>query len=252
MSIKKIGSFEWMQSTNGHLTTKEKLKLLNEILLPSMLGVMKSQLHIGSSKSNINLKDIKVPDTKIIVEAINELNEKAPGTLINHSWRTYFWGAAIGLQDQRKYDPEVLLVASLYHDIGLTDNNKESKGCRCFTYESSIQFEKKAKHLNYDENKIKTVKDAICMHMNGHIAEDNESEVILLQQGASCDVVGDKLFTLSKDYRTEVLEKYPRLRFNSEFKKLLAEERKTVKSSRTKFLSQLGLPVMISMNPFGE
>lgn len=88
--------------------------------------------------------------------------------------------------------------------------------------------------------------------MNGHIPEDNDSEVILLQQGASCDVVGDKFFTLPKDYRSEVLEKYPRLRFNSEFKKLLAEERKTVKSSRTKLLSQLGLPMMISMNPFGE
>ena len=158
MSIKKIGSFEWMQSTDGHLNTKEKIKLLNEILLPSMLGVMKSQLHIGSSISNINLKDIKVPDTKIIVEAINELNEKAPSTLINHSWRTYFWGAAIGLQDLRKYDPEILLVGSLYHELGLTDTHKESKGCRCFTYESSTQFEKKANLLNYEKTKSKLSK----------------------------------------------------------------------------------------------
>ena len=84
--------------------------------------------------------------------------------------------------------------------------------------------------------------------------ESNESEVILLQQGASCDVdvIGDKLFTLSKNYRMEILEKYPRLGFNSTFKKLLAEERKTVKNSRTRFLSQLGLPMMISINPFEE
>ena len=176
MSTNKIGSFEWMQSTHGLLSTKEKIKLVNEMFLPSLFGVMKSQLHIGKNKTPITLEHIRVPDTKIIEEAINELNGKANVSLINHSWRTYFWGAAIGQQDKRIYDPEVLLVASLYHDIGLTDSHRISKGCRCFTYKSAIQFEIKANQLDYDKNKIEIVRDAICMHMNGHVTEDNEAE----------------------------------------------------------------------------
>lgn len=254
MSITKIGSFGWMQVTNGQLKAKEKIKLANTVIIPSVMGVLRAQLRTESNNvsNDIQFKDIEVPDTKIIIEAIKELDAKADSALINHSWRTYFWGAVLGQINKSSYDPEVLLVSSLFHDIGLTNSCRKTKGCKCFTYESAIQFEKKAQEIAYDEEKSLKVKDAICMHMNGYVDEYNEPEVILLQQGASCDVVGDKLFTIPEHFRTELLNKYPRENFNKIFMELLAEENKTVKKSRTNFLTKLGLPMMISMNPFKE
>lgn len=253
MSITKIGSFSWMQMTNGHLKAKEKIKLANTIIIPSVMGIIRTQLKAENHiEDNIALDNIKVPDSKIIVEAIKELDGNADTAIINHSWRTYFWGAALGHIHNREYDPEVLLVSSLFHDLGLTDAYRKTKGCKCFTYESAIQFEKKAQEISYDEQKSIKVKDAICMHMNGFIDENNEPEIILLQQGASCDVIGDKLYTIPKDFRNELLRKYPRENFNKIFKGLLAEENKSVKESRTNFLSKLGLTMMISMNPYKD
>lgn len=252
MNKTKIGSFNWMLLTDGQLKAKDKVKLVNQIVVPSMMGVLKTQLSLGSTKNLMKMKDIIIPDTKIIKEAINELDSKANTSIINHSWRTYFWGAAIGQIDKREYDPEVLLVSSLYHDIGLTDEHRTTKGCKCFTYESALQFEKKAKEIHYDETKTELVKEAICMHMNGHVDEHNESEVILLQQGASCDVVGNNLLKLPIEFRDKLLNRYPRHNFNKVFKKLLAEESKKVDNSRTQLLSLMGLPLMITMNPFKE
>lgn len=40
------------------------------------------------------------------------------------------------------------------------------------------------------------IKDAICLHMNGYIEESDPSEVILLQQGASCDVISDNQYKI--------------------------------------------------------
>ncbi len=43
---------------------------------------------------------------------------------------------------QKTLDHESLLIASLFHDIGLTEQHIHDKGCQCFTYESAKQFEK--------------------------------------------------------------------------------------------------------------
>ena len=90
------------------------------------------------------------------------------------------------------------------------------------------------------------------MHMNGYIEEDDPVEVKLLQYGASCDVIGEKWSELPEYYRNDILKQYPRKNFNTTFKRLLREESKSVKNSRTALLSVLGLPIMIDINPFKE
>ena len=97
---------------------------------------------------------------------------------------------------KQQFDDESLLIASLFHDIGLTEQHIHSKGCNCFTYESAKQFELKAKEHSFDEKKSGVIKDAICLHMNGYIDHSDPAEITLLQQGASCDVISDGLYRL--------------------------------------------------------
>ncbi len=37
----KIGSYQWMQATNGQLNFKEKIKLIQKIIMPSILNSIK-------------------------------------------------------------------------------------------------------------------------------------------------------------------------------------------------------------------
>lgn len=163
-----------------------------------------------------------------------------------------FLGAALGNIQKQQFDHESLLIASLFHDIGLTEQHIHSKGCNCFTYESAKQFELKAKEHSFDENKSGVIKDAICLHMNGYIDHSDPAEITLLQQGASCDVISDGLYRLPVSFRNEILEKYPRKQFNKEFIELVNLESKNVPNSRTSLLSSLGLPLIIKSNLFKE
>jgi HD superfamily phosphodiesterase len=41
--------------------------------------------------------------------------------LFNHSVRVYVFGAMKGFRENLKFDPELLYVAALFHDMGLVD-----------------------------------------------------------------------------------------------------------------------------------
>lgn len=248
----RIGSYQWMQATNGQLSFKEKIKLIQKIMMPSILSSIKINYYRFQTGNDFDIGQIVVTDTQMIKIALEELESKASISIYNHSWRTYFWGAALGHLQNRQFDPESLLLASLFHDIGLTEQHIHSKGCQCFTYESAKQFEQKAKEYNFDDKKSEVIKDAICLHMNGYIEDSDPPEVILLQQGASCDVISDNQYKLPLSFRNEILEKYPRNQFNKEFIKLINLERKNVPSSRTDLLYDLGLPLMIKSNLYNE
>ncbi|OTG62950.1 phosphohydrolase [Acinetobacter sp. ANC 4470] len=252
MSHTKIGTYSWMNKTNGKISFKEKIKLFNKLIIPNLLTPIKENIYKNHSDININfhVNQVIIPDTKMIEIAVEELESKASISIINHSWRTYFWGAALGHLQNKPFDPESLLTASLFHDIGLTTPHLETKGCKCFTYESADQFSYRAQEINFDEDKTQLIKDAICIHMNGYIDQSYPSEIQLLQQGASCDVIGEQLHNLPSNFKNQIIEKYPRENFNKNFIELIKAESKNNPNSRTAFLKSLGLPLMIHLNPF--
>lgn len=90
------------------------------------------------------------------------------------------------------------------------------------------------------------------MHMNGYQDASDPNEVLLLQQGASCDVIGEQLHQLPSQFKQQILEKYPRENFNRTFIELIKTESKNHPNSRTAFLKQLGLPLMIHLNPYQD
>ncbi|XID74987.1 HD domain-containing protein [Alkanindiges sp. WGS2144] len=246
-----IGSYTWTTLSNGKLSMKEKLSLINQIMAPSMQQFMTTALRLDKSKRKLQFDDIAVPDTLFVKEAMGELEHYATPTLIAHSWRTYYWGAAFGLMRQQDFDPEMLLIGCLLHDLGLTADHA-SPECGCFTLASAKAANTWSQKVGYPNEKAELVADMICLHMNGHLEHNARIESRLLQQGASCDVIGAGYYQLYEDYRNKVLQQYPRQDFNRVFSQLLAQEAKQRPHSRTALLRQLGLPLMIRLNPFKQ
>ena len=248
----QIGSFDWTKQSNGKLSLKEKLSFVQRVMLPSTIGFLKTQLKLDKADHQIDLNQIKIPDTAMVKTAIEALEVQSNPMLINHSWRSYLWGAGLACVHQKTYDAEVLLTSALYHDIGLTDQHLHGTDCTCFTLKGALAFESDAKKIDYPIDKINLVKDVICMHMNGYSDETDPSEITLLQYGVTCDVIGTQLLKLPKNYTLEVLQQYPRENFKQDFKARLKLESQKDRHSRTAVLSILGLPMMLSLSPFKE
>ena len=249
-----IGSRAWMDLSNGKLSFKEKVQLIKQVLVPATLNYSKTFLKPPKNTQPTEFKDIHIPDTIIVKEAIGELNSTNNQTMINHSWRSYIWGVAIAHNKNWQFDDESLLIASLMHDLGLM-NHFEQYSCQCFTHESALRSEKLCSQHNYPKNKTENISNAICLHMNGHLDENDQhltKEVLLLQKATSCDVIGTDLTLFSTQFKDEVLAKYPRAQFNREMRKLISIETKRNPQSRTALMSKLGLPMMIQMNNFQE
>lgn len=249
-----IGSRQWMDLTQGKLKFKEKIKLINQVLIPTTLKYSRSFIQPRASSHSLQFKHIQIPDTALVQEAIHELSQCNHLAIIHHSWRSYFWG--IGFAQIRKWhlDEESFIIACLMHDLGLVDH-LEQYSCHCFTHESALRAERLCEKHHYPEIKTKNISNAICLHMNGYVdAQDSNlsKEVVLLQQATSCDVIGTDYALFPSLFKNDVLLQYPRAHFNAEMSKLVLKEAKNRPQSRTALMCKLGLPQMIEMNIFKE
>ena len=71
----KIGTYLWMTKTSGKISFKEKFKLFNKLIIPSLITLIKENIYKNHLDKNINfdIKQVIIPDTKMIEIAIEEL-----------------------------------------------------------------------------------------------------------------------------------------------------------------------------------
>lgn len=247
-----IGSREWMTQQQGRLSPKEKLKLIQQVLMPVSIAYAQRFLNPKITPLELDLGQIKLPDTAIVKDAIDALEHCSSIALIDHSWRSLYWAIAIAKHKSWHYDLESLTIASLMHDLGLNDAPANAS-CHCFTYVSALKAEKLCQQHHYPADKTHNIADAICLHMNGYLDEDDRSlstEVVLLQQATACDVIGTDLNSIPLQFRGQVLAQHPRAGFKQQFRRYLKDEAKRHPHSRTALLRQLGLPLMMAYTGF--
>ena len=64
---------------------------------------------------------IPVPDSAIVKAATELVRDTEDDLLYNHSRRVFFWAALTGERRGLKYDPELLYMGAMFHDMGLTE-----------------------------------------------------------------------------------------------------------------------------------
>jgi HD domain len=69
---------------------------------------------------------IKIPDSKMAKDLTELIRDKEPDLLYHHSRRVYLFGALTGQRKGLAYDPELLYVGAMFHDIGLTEQYRHS------------------------------------------------------------------------------------------------------------------------------
>lgn len=252
MAYQYVGTTAWVQKTGGKLSLRDRMALVRHVLAPSMTGMMRTWLRLDRS-GPVTLAQITLPDTPAIRSAYAELQGCASETIIHHSLRTYYWGAALGQLAGVGHDPELLLASCLLHDLGMTETHHgKHPGCHCFAVDGAVAARDWAARSGWPAARQEQLAEAISLHMNGHVGIENGAEAHLLQQGAACDVVGARYFELSGGFRKDVLERHPRYGLNQHFADFIARESALRPQSRSHFMRLMGFNQFIRANPFDE
>src|SRR5207253_4840932 len=64
---------------------------------------------------------VRLIDSDVAKKATALAREACPPYLFNHGVRTYLFGALIGRSEARRWDEELLFLACVLHDLGLTE-----------------------------------------------------------------------------------------------------------------------------------
>jgi HD superfamily phosphodiesterase len=74
-----------------------------------------------------SIAGIKIPDSKMARDLTQLIRDTEPDLLFHHSTRVYLFGALTGVRKRLNFDPELLYVGAMFHDIGLTETFRDSK-----------------------------------------------------------------------------------------------------------------------------
>lgn len=162
---------------------------------------------------------IRLVDSQIAKEATQLSLETSPPYLFNHSVRTYLFGALLGRQAKRVFDEELLYLACILHDLGLTERFAGDIPFEIAGAEAARQF---LEERGISEERTGVIWDGIAMHPYA-IASHKQPEISLVASGAAADVVGSDVSKIAPAYKEEVLYAFPRLGFKKAFVRTCAE-----------------------------
>ena len=62
---------------------------------------------------------VAVPDTKLAAEATELVRDVTTDLVYNHSRRVFWFGSLQGRNRGLSFDPELLYIGAMFHDLGL-------------------------------------------------------------------------------------------------------------------------------------
>ena len=156
----------------------------------------------------ISISGVMVPDTKLAREATELVRDTEPSLLFNHSTRGYYFASLAGKRREVKFDPDLLYIAAMFHDMGLT-RRYSSKSDR-FEVDGANAARGFLRQHNISQQEIDTVWTAIALHTTPGIPQYMHPVVALLTNGVEMDVLGIAYSEFSGADREAISAAYPR------------------------------------------
>ena len=136
------------------------------------------------------------------------IRDKEPDLLYHHSRRVYLFGALTGQRKGLAYDPELLYVGAMFHDIGLTEQYRDSM--LRFEVDGANAARDFLRKYGVPESSVEMVWDAIALHTTPGIPEHKKAVVALVTAGVEMDVLGHAYKEFDEQQRRGVVAAHPR------------------------------------------
>jgi HD superfamily phosphodiesterase len=154
---------------------------------------------------------VAVPDSRLAREATEVIRGVESDLLYYHSLRVYSFGALQGERLGLSYDPELLYIGAMFHDIGLVEGHRSAHD-RFEVDGANAAWQFLVEH-GVTGDALRIVWDSIALHTTPGIPQHKEPEVALVTAGVELDVLGFGYDDISAEDREAVLAAYPRVDF---------------------------------------
>jgi hypothetical protein len=164
---------------------------------------------------------VSPPDTKLAAEATELVRESTTDLVFNHSRRVYWFGSLLGRERGLSFDPELLYIGAMFHDLGLGERFRQSG--RRFEVDSADEARRFLQAHGVPEDSIRRVWTAIALHTTPGIPSFMEPEVALVTAGVEYDVLGVGYHDISAEDRAAITALHPRPNFKRRILQAFAE-----------------------------
>ncbi|MEU0593646.1 HD domain-containing protein [Streptomyces ardesiacus] len=199
--------------------------------------------------SRLSLDALPVPDSAASAAALEVATAYLSPALLHHSLRAYAWAAARGTMDGIPFDPELLYVAALHHDIGLVPEFDSH----------TVAFEEASGHVarvfaagaGWPARRRERLADVIVRHMAPEVDAAADPEAHLLARATATEIVGKEADDYPAGFRDEVLERHPRLDLAEQFLACFEAQAARKPGSSAAGAVRSGLAGRMASHPFG-
>lgn len=252
-SAPDLGSMEWSLRTGGSLDATERRRLVADLVsvhLGNAAGRLSTLVHLNSGRHARLLPERLLPPESALTRAAEDTAIRhLPTTLLNHSYRTYTFGRALGELEELDVDAELLFAAAMLHDTGLT----LSSGPDDFTLASARLAADVAERVGLSTSATGTMQTAITMHHSPRVTPAAGTVAYLLSAGAGVDVAGLRSWELPSETLAAAVHDHPRDAFKEYFARAWRDEAARVPLGRARLLRRYGaFTAAIRLAPFPE
>ncbi|MBQ0826013.1 HD domain-containing protein [Streptomyces tagetis] len=160
-----------------------------------------------------SIADVRVPDSALAREATELVREAASPLLFDHSRRVFLWGALRGREQGLRFDPELLYVGAMFHDLGLTERFRRTD--QRFEIDGADEARRFLRAHGITGEGADRVWTAIALHTTPEIPLHMAPEIALVTRGVELDVLGIGYHAVSDEQRAAVVEAHPRPDFKN-------------------------------------
>ena len=197
----------------------------------------------------MRLADIAAPATDATRLAEEVTQKFASTALYGHSVRSYYWGAAYAAAHDLTFDAELLYVAALLHDLGLTTPFDAHEAP--FEVAGGAAAWVFCAGAGWLPARRQRVSDVIVKHMWESVDPHDDPECHLLEAGTSIDIGGSGLLAIPFQLQREVTTNWPRGALASEFANCFDRQAARKPDSRAAAAVASGIRERLQANPLG-
>jgi HD superfamily phosphodiesterase len=154
------------------------------------------------------IADIEIPDSILAKAATRLVREAASPLLFDHSRRVFLFGSLAGIRRGLAYDPELLYIGAMFHDLGLTESYRTTD--QRFEIDSADAARRFLTKHGVPEDSARIVWEAIALHTTPEVPHHMAPEIALVTTGVEADVLGIGLDEIPEEARAGIVAAHPR------------------------------------------
>ncbi|MEV6275242.1 HD domain-containing protein [Nocardia sp. NPDC051832] len=159
------------------------------------------------------IADIRIPDSALAREATELVQDSASALIFDHSRRVFLFGSLQGRRRGLDFDPELLYVGAMFHDLGLTERYRDAT--QRFEIDGADEARKFLHAHGIGDDRAELVWTAIALHTTPEIPARMAPEIALVTAGVELDVLGIGYHDISAAARDAVVAAHPRPDFKN-------------------------------------